>query len=65
MRSEQLFALLDDSGATTLTLIPRDSEGKSLGVIVVVAEKQMDEFLAVLNEHWTLKKDDDYGWNDE
>jgi len=72
MRSEKLFELLDDSGATTLTLIPRDSEGKSLGVIVVVAESQTQEFLAVLEEHWvqptatvTAPNDDDnnYGWD--
>ena len=68
MRSEKLFDLLDDSGATTLTLIPRDQEGKSLGVIVVVAEKQMQEFLACLEEHWNVRtatvEDEDYGWND-
>lgn len=65
MRSEQLFALLDDSGATTLTLVPRTADGKSMGVIVVVAESAMDEFLAVLDEHWTLKQKDDYGWSNE
>lgn len=66
MRSEKLFDLLDDAGASTLTLIPKDSNGRSLGVIVVVAESQMQEFLACLEEHWHVKQpaEDDYGWND-
>jgi hypothetical protein len=65
MRSEKLFELLDDSGATSLTMVPRDRDSKSLGVIVVVAESAMDEFLAMLEEHWTPKKQPDtYGWDD-
>jgi hypothetical protein len=65
MRSEKLFELLDDSGATSLTMVPRDRDGKSLGVIVVVAESAMDEFLSVLEEHWAPKQKDDYGWSNE
>jgi hypothetical protein len=66
MRSaEKLFELLDDSDSTTLTIVPRDANGKSRGVIVVVHERQMDEFLAVLDEHWVKKTtDDEFGWDD-
>jgi len=75
MRSEKLFELLDDSGASTLTMIPRNQDGKALGVIVVVRESSMDEFLLCLEEHWTpgvtpsaddSPPDDDdnnYGWD--
>jgi len=69
MRSEKLFELLADSGAISLTMVPKDASGKSMGVIVVVAESVMSEFIAMLEECWTNAprepaKTEDYGWND-
>jgi hypothetical protein len=64
MRSEKLFELLDDSGATSLTMVPRDRDGKSLGVIVVMREDATQEFLAMLEE-WNQRQPDTYGWDDE
>jgi hypothetical protein len=65
MRSEKLFELLDDSGASTLTLMPRDADGKAMGVIVVVREDMTQEFLAMLEE-WNQRSvpTDNYGWDD-
>jgi hypothetical protein len=63
MRSEKLFELLDESNASTITLMPRDADGKAMGVIVVVREDATQEFLAMLEE-WNQRQPDTYGWDD-
>lgn len=66
MRSETLFGLLEESGAGSLTLMPRDADGKAMGVIVVVRESQTQEFLAMLEE-WNARQSapETYGWDEE
>jgi hypothetical protein len=65
MDESNLFALLQQMRAKTLTMIPRDDNDQPLGLVVLVKDSATQEFLEFLESYYDKKpvKLDDYGWD--
>jgi len=63
MNESNLFALLRQMSAKTLTMIPRDDHDQPLGLVVLVKDSAAQEFLELLESYYEKKPVDVYGWD--